>query len=420
MGSVYPLIVLFVSCDTSLNFVKFIAMKTLLFLLLGTLVTGHLHAKPEGAGPIWERGDFGALHEKLASGQSVHLAFLGGSITQNPDGHVSMVANWLQHTYPEAKLTITNAGLSSTCSTSGAFRLERDILSKGAVDLLIVEFAVNDDQDAGHSHSACIRGMEGIVRAALQDNPNTEILIVYFVNEAILECLQEGNLPLTISAHEEVAKRYGITAVSVAHAVAKGINSGKFTWEDYGGVHPKAFGYRLASDLIIRAIDRNRGASGEAGHQESCLPEPIDQGNFSHVELMGPKTASHDSTWIVGPVCENLLPKGTIRRDYRGLPVLRGEQPGTGFKLEFTGRAIGAMILAGPDAGIVETRIDNGEWQMQNLYHHYSSNLNYPRTVLFAEGLEPGDHRLDLRIVERTHPESLGHAVSILDFTVLK
>ena len=31
-------------------------------------------------------------------------------------------------------------------STTGAFRLERDVLSAGPLDLLFVEFAVNDDQ----------------------------------------------------------------------------------------------------------------------------------------------------------------------------------------------------------------------------------------------------------------------------------
>ena len=41
-------------------------------------------------------------------------------------------------------------GIASTCSVTGAHRLTRDVLSKGDVDLFFIEFAVNDDQDAGH------------------------------------------------------------------------------------------------------------------------------------------------------------------------------------------------------------------------------------------------------------------------------
>ena len=41
--------------------------------------------------------------------------------------------------------------IASTCSTTGAFRLRDDVLIKGPVDLFFIEFAVNDDQDAGHA-----------------------------------------------------------------------------------------------------------------------------------------------------------------------------------------------------------------------------------------------------------------------------
>ena len=37
--------------------------------------------------------------------------------------------------YPQTKFTFINAGISSTCSTTGAFRLVRDVISKGPIDL---------------------------------------------------------------------------------------------------------------------------------------------------------------------------------------------------------------------------------------------------------------------------------------------
>lgn len=76
------------------------------------------------------------------------VAFLGGSITEM-NGFRPIVMRLLRTKYPTVDFVEIAAGLSSTCSDSGAFRIEEDLLSKGAPDLFIVESAVNDDQD-GH------------------------------------------------------------------------------------------------------------------------------------------------------------------------------------------------------------------------------------------------------------------------------
>lgn len=101
------------------------------------------------------------------------------------------------------------AGISSTGSTTGAFRLQNDVLAGGRVDLLIVEFAGNDDQDAAHVRRECIRGMEGIVRHLRKAQPQADILMAHYVNPEMLETLIKDETPLTISAHEAVAEHYG-------------------------------------------------------------------------------------------------------------------------------------------------------------------------------------------------------------------
>jgi hypothetical protein len=184
------------------------AFKTPLAILVSTLLGLHLFTACASPPPfslpdksletetpatgVTIRRSSARFHSLLRDGSPVHIAFLGGSITQSPDGHVKTVSAWFKQRYPGSPLLVTNAGLSSTCSTSGAFRLGRDVLSQGPVDLLIVEFAVNDDQDARHTRQAAIRGMEGIVRATLKHNPSAEILIVHFVNRAMLDSYSRG------------------------------------------------------------------------------------------------------------------------------------------------------------------------------------------------------------------------------------
>tara|TARA_B100001115_G_scaffold56041_1_gene41435 strand:- start:209 stop:481 length:273 start_codon:yes stop_codon:yes gene_type:complete len=86
--------------------------------------------------------------------------------------------------------------------------------------------------------------------------------------------------------------------------------------------------------------------------------------------------------------------------------------------IEFTGRTIGAFLLAGPDAGILESRIDGGAPTRHDLFHRFSGGLNYPRSVIFGTDLKPGKHTLELQLVDEKNPRSKGTSASILFFEV--
>ena len=109
---------------------------------------------------------------------------------------------------------------------------------------------------------------------------------------------------------------------------------------------------------------------------------------------------------------------GGFRNTFAGRKLLSATAPGAECRLEFTGRAIGAYLLAGPDAGTVEASIDGGEFKPYDLYHRYSRGLHYPRTVMFATDLENGKHTLILRTSGRKARPKAGHAARILQFTV--
>ncbi|MGN0846897.1 MAG: SGNH/GDSL hydrolase family protein, partial [Kiritimatiellia bacterium] len=123
------------------------------------------------------------------------VAFLGGSITEM-NGYRSLVAADLKRRFPACAFTFISAGVSSTCSTTGAFRFEEDVLKKGTPDLLFFEFAVNDDQDAHHTRELAIRGMEGILRHACAANPKMDAVMVLFVNRGELTTIQRGVVPI--------------------------------------------------------------------------------------------------------------------------------------------------------------------------------------------------------------------------------
>ena len=317
--------------------------------------------------------------------------------------------------FPDAEVVELNAGMGSTCSTSGAFRVGAHILSMGAVDLFVVEFAVNDDQDAAHPPQECVRGMEGVIRQVRREQPNCEIVMIYYVNEGMLEKVRGGEVLVSIAAHESVAAHYGVTSVNVAAEVADAVGSGKYTWKDYGGTHPGKFGYEVASNMVIAALESGLGKKGTKKKEPPAL---IDAFSYVNGKFVSPESAVTSKGWKSGRVSKEMIPKGGIREQYLEYQVLRAEKPHDALILGFDGNEVGAFVLAGPDAGMVEARIDGGPPTVHDLYHRFSKKLNYPRSVVFASGLAPGKHRIDLVVSKSKNPASSGNAVNILFFEV--
>jgi len=291
-----------------------------------------------------------------------------------------------------------------------------DVLAKGPVDLFFIEFAVNDDQDAGHARRECIRGMEGIVRQVLTHNPNADIVITYFVNPSMLKTIEAGKTPLTIASHEEVARHCGVSTVNLAKEVADRIRDGALTWKQYGGVHPGRPGNELCAAMIARMLETAWKAPGPKDAAAHRLPDrPLDVDNYGKGRFLAADKVKLGKGWsLQAPDWKKLA--GSCRDRFRALPLFCASEPGAELTLPFEGKAVGAYLLAGPDAGAVEVSIDGGPFTRKELYHPFSRGLHYPRTVMFATDLKAGPHMLTLRIAKDRPKDSAGTAVRVIQF----
>ena len=361
------------------------------------------------------RGNLQNCLHKFEHDKTGHVAFLGGSITEM-NGYRPIVEKWLTARFPETKFTFTNAGIASTCSHTGAFRLQRDVLSKGPVDLLLVEFAVNDDQDAHHTGDDCTRGMEGIIRHTMRNNPMTDIVMIHFANPEMLATAQAGKMQLSVTQHEAVAKHYNISSVNLPAEVADRIEAGTLTWDQFGGTHPGPIGNQLAADLVAGILIT--GWKDDAIKPIAVTVDnitPLIKSNFEHGHWLSHDVAKIGDGWTRGvPAWKSVA--GSQRERFNREEMLFGDQPGAALSLTVDGTAVGAFILAGPDAGQLEVQIDDGDWKTVELYHSYSSGLHYPRTVMFATDLEPKPHQVNVRIGAHHSEKSKGHAVRIVSF----
>jgi len=335
------------------------------------------------------------------------VAFLGGSITEM-DGFRPRVMRALRAKYSDVAFTEIAAGLSSTCSDTGAFRLEEDVLSKGVPDLFIVEAAVNDDQDGHFTREHCIRGMEGIVRHVLLVNPRCVVVVGLLTNKAQYEQRLAGKMPVPFEAHAAVARHYGAVVADVGTALAESARAGGFSFKEYRDCHPSPEGCDFAARVFMKAL-----ACAYDPHVERAsvsLPEPLDAKSYCAGRTIPLADLTAGNGWHISrPDWENV--PGSKRAYFSRGPSLWSVTPGAETTVAFDGPILGAMLTAGDDAGALEVSIDGGPFGRFAL--HAYPGLNYPYTHLFAENLADGPHTAVLRVATAERKGVVGSAVRI-------
>ena len=345
------------------------------------------------------RGDYQNSRIQFEQNKRGHVAFIGGSITEM-NGYRPMVCAMLKQRFPGTEFNFTAAGISSTCSDTGAFRLQRDVLSKGPLDMLFCEFAVNDDQDSDKAYHDALRGMEGIIAQARKHNPKVDIVMTMFVNENILEKLQKGEITDSVKAHSKVAEHYNISVNHLAQELAELITAGKMNWKKFGGVHPNQYGNTMCATMIANALlpEWQKPLAVDAVAKDHPALPLLDPKSYSRGRLLPFSDINTDEHWkkdVPNWPKEN---KGKVRGHFINTPMIYSSTAGAKLSIKFTGTAIGAYMLSGPDTAIVKVTVDGKQSKEIDTLRKYSS-FNYPMTVMFFNELEDGEHTLELEIL---------------------
>ena len=360
------------------------------------------------------------------------VVFLGGSITY-AQGWSQLVSAELQRRFPETKFTFVNAGIPSIDSTGHAFRFQRDVLEKGLPDLLFVEAAVNDLHN-GREAIERVRGVEGVVRRARQANRFVDIVALHFAELRHTADYDAGRVPEVITSHDQVAAHYQLPTLNLAREVQRRMKAGQFDWaRDFKDLHPSPFGHQLyfqairrlfdqawSSALIRRANaneDKPNTDEGELTLREHVLPDPLDKFSYDAGQLISPVRA----TGLRGfRIVNNWRPadKAGTRDGFVGVPMFVGDTPGDSFSFRFEGRAIGFFLTAGPDSGVLEYRIDGGDWKTRDPFTQWSRGLHLPWVLMLETELASAPHVIEVKLAAQKNDASQGTALRIRDFVV--
>lgn len=443
----------------------------------------HPHAYPKPI--IHTRSGLPAFQDKIRKGLPVTVAFLGGSITEGAGASDAdktswrgLTQTWLEDRYGADQVACINAGVGGTDSTFGAHRLQEHVLEHGPVDLLLVEFSVNDGTDRSES----IRGMEGIVRGCRRRSPQTDLCFVYTAADKNLG----PGVPFNIAVHEEVAAYYGILSVNYASAIQQGVEEGRWTWRELApdGVHPNDEGHALyagfaweflkpffetgAAATAETRLNSESGAKIESrnepeikaqiesenmtgtvnGNATECVTENgqwINSGNESEgsdmesrytASVKGQPSSNERNVLSLPPLEAGNYEYGRMIRadsilsqrgfDYNGLqhkPVmnwryddghLEALNEGASLSYIVTGRGTGLCLFIGPDSGILEYAVNGGPFEEVNLFDDWCKLAYRPVIIMLASGSEPAELRVEIRNTGRKDVESLGTRLQVL------
>lgn len=205
--------------------------------------------------------------EKMKSGESVSIAFIGGSVTEGAlaasyeESYADCFAAKLQEKYPDAELTYINAGLSGTGSSLGVMRYDRDVVEAAGCqpDIVFLEFAINDWQEPTEG-----RAYESMIRTILEADNEPAVILLFSVAQ------NEWN---TQEVYIPMGEHYGLPMASIKDAVKGSFADGAMTKKEFFAdeYHPSTYGHRIMADCLGELI--REAESMESGAEIAPLPE---------------------------------------------------------------------------------------------------------------------------------------------------
>jgi sialidase-1 len=361
------------------------------------------------------RGGLNNFYKVVSIQKEATVAFAGGSITFNP-GWREKVCDYLTKKFPATRFRFIAAGIPSLGSLPHSFRLQRDVLDSGKIDLLFLEAAVNDRANNTDSLTQ-VRALEGIVRHTLKTNPRTNIILMSFADPDKNNDYAKHLIPVEVNNHEKVAAHYNLPSINLAREIYDRLQHKEFSWEkDFVDLHPSPFGQQLYFETIKALLD-TCFKQARLSSKTNRLPAPLDKYNFNEGRYVTVDKASYDSGWNMDPdwVPSDNLPtrKGFVHR-----PMLISNRTGATLRFNFRGNAVGIAVVSGADAGIIAYSIDGRPFVKYNLYTNWSASLHLPWYVLFGSGLKNGSHNLEIKIDTTKDSRSKGNACRIVYFLV--
>ncbi len=366
------------------------------------------------------------LIKKAKAGEDVTIAYIGGSITQGAGATPINTECYAWKSFCGIKALLgdgenihyVKAGVGGTPSEFGMIRFDRDVLRDGKVspDLVVIEFAVNDEGD--ETKGDCY---ESLVRKslALPGEPAVLLLFSVFADDYNL---QERLIP--------VGKRYDLPMVSVKDAVVpqfydrenRIMTKGQYFYDCF---HPTNLGHTVMADCIIQLVQRvmdaeetdtaydprmaDAPAIGNTFDEVLCMDKK-DHTDLAQIEAGGFTFTDTELQSVEMDLDLDVTPEFPYNWMYDGAQGSQGS-----FMMEVDCKALVVIMKDSgeQDAAVAKAYVD-GEF-VRDL-DPYVNRWCHCNPLILIQEKESGHHRVEIRVEE----EGERRKFTILGFGVVK
>ncbi len=270
------------------------------------------------------RNGLKSTFQTITENKKATIAFLGGSITYNK-GWRTKTADYLKELFPETEFRFIAAGIPSLGSLPHAFRLQRDLLDSGKIDLLFVEAAVNDRANGTDSLTQ-ILALEGIIQHAKSANPNMDVVMMSFADPDKTKDYDNGIEPIEVKNHELVAEYYQLPSINLAKEVRDRMLNKEFSWEDdFKDLHPSVFGqevyFSTIKSLLNDCFNNSKTLKNNILQRNFLNSNSFTKGKYYPIE-----NAQYDAQWTLD---KNWKPTDRLptREGFVNVPMLISTTP---------------------------------------------------------------------------------------------
>ena len=346
-------------------------------------------------------GDTARLQHVLAKarrGEPVSIAVIGGSITAGARASTeehrwgNVVAQWWRETFPNCKVTYTNAGIGATGSNLGCHRAASQLLNHNP-DLVGIEFGVNDPNE-----KICAETLEGLVRQVLAMPNNPAVMLLFLTNNAGQNA-QEW--------HSKIGNQYGLPMVSFRDAIWPEIAAKRMKWEDVEGdeIHPNDRGHKYCADFFTAVIRKVLDALPADAQLPAIppLPKPLISDVFQFTSMYNAEgiTPTKNEGWTIG----DQWPFGKC---------WNADKPGSVLEFEIEGTAISVSFWrVKKEMGIATVQVDDKPAQEMDGWFNADWG-GYSPWQLVARDLAPGKHKVRVELLDKKNPGSTGNKFEFL------
>lgn len=185
---------------------------------------------------------------KAQNGEEITIGVIGGSITERYSAssydkcYASYVQKWWEERFPDTKVNFINAGIGGTTSYLGVHRVDEDLLY-AKPDVVIVEFSVNDSNDAFFKKS-----YDNLVRKILLEEQEPAVMLLFTTQEDGTNAQVNDSL---------IGFQYQLPMLSYGNAVLQSIRDGEFAWTDISpdNIHPNDRGHAIIGEIVYRYLN---------------------------------------------------------------------------------------------------------------------------------------------------------------------